>query len=189
MTLPSFPGPDVRVGSPSCRTLTLSQARPGPGPGLRCTALPGSSKTRVRPNAAPRRFLAGNGPNPCGGGGGQKGGASRRRGGGRAREGRGRRYCVGGLAGLGLRESLSAGGRRPPLPRQRRRRRQRRGRQQQLTHPAAGAETPLTARGFPAPAPGAPGTRPLPPRDWPLRPLPRTSWPARRQSAEAARAA
>ena len=34
----------------------------------------------------------------------------------------GRHYSVGGLAGLGLRESLSAGGRRPPLPRRRRRR-------------------------------------------------------------------
>lgn len=102
-------------------------------------------------------------------------------GGGPGKEG-GRHYSVGGLAGLGLRESLSAGGRRPPLPRQRRRRRQ-------LTQPAARAETPLTARGFPAPAPGAPGTRPLPPRHWPLRPPPRTHWPTRRQSAEAARAA
>ncbi|XP_058429012.1 nematocyst expressed protein 3-like [Marmota monax] len=42
----------------------LSEALPGPGPGLRRTALPGGSKTRVRPNAAPRRFLAGNGPYP-----------------------------------------------------------------------------------------------------------------------------
>lgn len=101
-------------------------------------------------------------------------------GGGPGAEG-GRHYCVGGLAGLGLRESLSAGGRRPPLPRRRQRRRQR-----QLTQPAARAETPLTARGFPVPAPGARGTRPLPPRHWPRRPPPRTYWPARRQSAEAA---
>lgn len=47
-----------------CWTLTLTQALPGPGPGLRRTALPGGSETRVRPNAAPRRFLAGNGPYP-----------------------------------------------------------------------------------------------------------------------------
>ncbi|XP_076423684.1 uncharacterized protein LOC107399557 isoform X2 [Peromyscus maniculatus bairdii] len=113
--------------------------------------------------------------------GGQKGGASPRRGGGGPGAEGGRHYCVGGLAGLGLRESLSAGGRRPPLPRRRQRRRQR-----QLTQPAARAETPLTARGFPVPAPGARGTRPLPPRHWPLRPPPHTYWPARRQSAEAA---
>lgn len=163
---------------------SLTQALPGPGPGLRRTALPGGSETRVRPNAAPRRFLAGNGPYPWGGGGGQKRRSEPEAGRGRARGGGGRHYCVGGLAGLGLRESLSAGGRRPPLPR-RRQRRQRR----QLTQPAARAETPLTARGFPVPAPGARGTRPLPPRHWPLRPPPHTYWPVRRQSAEAAGAA
>ncbi|KAM9095212.1 uncharacterized protein ACOB8E_012926 [Sarcophilus harrisii] len=75
-----------------------------------------------------------------------------------------------------------AGGRRPPLPQrwrrrqQRRRRRRRRRRRQQLTQPAARAETPLTARGSPALAPGAPGTRPLPPRHWPPRPALRTHW-------------
>lgn len=62
---PSSPGARS-CGSVSlfCWTLTLTQALPGPGPGLRRTALPGGSETRVRPNAAPRRFLAGNGPYP-----------------------------------------------------------------------------------------------------------------------------
>lgn len=48
VTLPS-PGPGWEGRPLSCRTLTLSQALPGPGPGLRRTALPGGSRIELGP--------------------------------------------------------------------------------------------------------------------------------------------